>query len=41
MKKFDFTISGNRYNVEIKDFEDSIATIEVNWTTYEVEVHHQ
>ncbi len=41
MKKFDFSISGNKYNVEIKDFEDSVATISVNGTTYEVEVHQE
>ncbi len=41
MKKFDFTVAGNRYKVEVKDFEDSIATIEVNGTTYEVEVHQE
>jgi len=41
MKKFEFTISGNRYNVEVKDFEDSIATVQVNGTTYEVEIHQE
>ena len=41
MKKFEFTIAGNRYNVEVKDFEDSIATVNVNGTTYEVEVHQE
>ncbi|MCW3805395.1 biotin/lipoyl-containing protein [Plebeiibacterium marinum] len=41
MKKFEFTIAGNRYNVEIKDFEDSIAQINVNGTAYEVEVHQE
>lgn len=41
MKKFEFTVAGNRYNVEVKDFEDSLATIEVNGTTYEVEVHQE
>jgi biotin carboxyl carrier protein len=41
MKKFEFTVAGNRYSVEVKDFEDSIATIEVNGTTYEVEVHQE
>lgn len=41
MKKFEFTVAGNRYNVEVKDFEDAIATIEVNGTTYEVEVHQE
>ena len=39
MKKFDFTIKGHRYEVLIKNFEENIANIEVNGTTYEVEVH--
>ena len=39
MKKFEFTISGNKYEVEIKKFEESIAKIEVNGTPYKVEVH--
>ena len=38
MKKFKFKIRGNTYDVEIKDFEDNIAQIEVNGTMYEVEV---
>jgi len=38
MKKFKFKIHGNEYNVELKSFEDKIATIEVNGTSYEVEV---
>ncbi len=41
MKKFDFTVNGNKYNVEVKDFEDSLATIVVNGTTYEVEVRQE
>ncbi len=41
MKKFEFTIAGNRYDVVIKDFEDTIATVQVNGTTYEVEVHQE
>ena len=41
MKKFKFTIRGNEYNVEIKNFEDDIAKIEVNGTKYEVEVHQE
>jgi len=39
MKKFSFTINGNQYDVEIKDVEDNVAQIEVNGTTYEVEIH--
>jgi biotin carboxyl carrier protein len=41
MKKFDFTIRGNKYNVEIKSFEENIADIEVNGTSYKVEVHKE
>jgi len=38
MKKFKFIIRGNEYNVEIQSIEDEIAEIEVNGTTYQVEV---
>jgi biotin carboxyl carrier protein len=41
MKKFKFTIRGNEYEVEIKDFEDGIAKLEVNGTYYKVEVEKQ
>lgn len=41
MKKFKFTIRGNQYEVEIKDFEDGIAKLEVNGTYYKVEVEKQ
>lgn len=41
MKKFKFTIRGNEYEVEIKDFEDDIAKIEVNGTQYDVEIHQE
>ncbi len=41
MKKYDFSIAGNKYSVEVKDFEDSVATIAVNGTVYEVEVHQE
>jgi len=39
MKKFKFTIRGQEYDVEIKDFQGSNATIEVNGTSYDVDVH--
>lgn len=39
MKKFDFTIKGYKYEVLIKNFEKNVANIEVNGTSYEVEVH--
>ncbi|NOZ45934.1 MAG: acetyl-CoA carboxylase biotin carboxyl carrier protein subunit [Chlorobi bacterium] len=41
MRKFDFTIRGNKYNVEIKDFELNIVDIEVNGTPYKVEIHKE
>ncbi len=41
MKTFKFTISGNTYEVEIKNFEGTTANIEVNGTTYSVEVHRE
>ncbi|MCT4614191.1 MAG: acetyl-CoA carboxylase biotin carboxyl carrier protein subunit [Marinifilaceae bacterium] len=39
MKKFKFTIKGQQYDVEIKEFQDTNATIEVNGTSYDVDVH--
>ncbi len=39
MKKYKFTISGDAYDVHIQDLEDNVATIEVNGTKYEVEIH--
>ena len=41
MKKFDFTINGNSYSVHLKDYDDEIATLEVNGTEYLVEVKHE
>ncbi|UZH53951.1 hypothetical protein JRG66_07965 [Salinimicrobium tongyeongense] len=41
MKKFDFTINGNKYSVDIKEFEDEQATVHVNGTEYVVEVHQE
>ncbi len=41
MKKYKFTIRGNQYDVEIKNIDDNIAEIEVNGSTYEVEVHRE
>ncbi len=41
MKNFKFTISGNTYEVEIKNFEGTMADIEVNGTLYSVEVHRE
>jgi biotin carboxyl carrier protein len=41
MKKFNFTISGNKYNVNILNYENNIVELEVNGTKYEVEVENQ
>jgi glutaconyl-CoA/methylmalonyl-CoA decarboxylase subunit gamma len=41
MKKFQFTISGNKYDVELKRFEENIAEVEVNGTPYTVELHRE
>ncbi len=41
MKKFDFTIKGNKYSTTIKDIEDNIATIEVNGSEFKVEIHQE
>ncbi len=41
MKNYKFTVNGNKYEVEILDIDGSMATIEVNGTTYNVEIHHE
>lgn len=41
MKNFKFTISGNKYEVNIENFEGNIAELEVNGTKYKVEVEHE
>ncbi len=38
MKSFKFTIKGHDYEVEVKNFEERTAEIEVNGTLYEVEI---
>ena len=38
MRRYSFTISGNKYNVEIKSVEERLAEVEVNGTTYQVEL---
>jgi biotin carboxyl carrier protein len=38
MKNYKFTINDNKYSVDIVDIEDQIATIEVNGTSYQVEM---
>lgn len=41
MKHFKFVINGNQYEVNIKEFGNSIANLEVNGTPFKVEVEHQ
>ena len=41
MKKFNFKIRGNEYGVHIKSIEDNIAHIEVNGTSYDVEIEQE
>ncbi|WP_291861859.1 biotin/lipoyl-containing protein [Marinilabilia sp.] len=41
MKKFDFSINGNKYHVHIKDIDDDIASVEVNGTSYSVELQQE
>lgn len=38
MKKFKFTIRGNKYDVELQSIEDNVAEIEVNGSLYQVEI---
>ena len=38
MKKFKFTINGSQYDVDINNIEDNIAEVEVNGTSYHVEI---
>lgn len=38
MKKYKFTINGNRYDVEIQNVEDNIVEVEVNGSKYQVEI---
>ena len=41
MKRYKFTISGNDYDVHIKDIEDNVAEVDVNGTLYEVTLHNE
>ncbi|MCB9474136.1 MAG: biotin attachment protein [Candidatus Delongbacteria bacterium] len=41
MKKFDFTIHGNRYQVQIQSIEDNQALVLVNGSEYAVEIHDE
>lgn len=38
MKEYKYTINGNIYNVKINDIDDNIADVEVNGTSYKVEM---
>ncbi len=38
MRKYKFTIHGNEYEVHIKNVEDNVIDLEVNGSSYEVEV---
>lgn len=41
MKKFEFTIKGNKYHVNVKEAEeDNVVKVEVNGTEYDVEIEH-
>jgi glutaconyl-CoA/methylmalonyl-CoA decarboxylase subunit gamma len=41
MKKFKFKIKGHDYDVEMINFEENIAKIDVNGTIYEVEIQRE
>ncbi len=41
MREYDFNIRGNDYHVELQNFEDNIAWIEVNGTRFKVEVKQE
>jgi glutaconyl-CoA/methylmalonyl-CoA decarboxylase subunit gamma len=41
MKKFKFKIKGHDYDVEMIDFEENIARMDVNGTIYEVEIQRE
>jgi biotin carboxyl carrier protein len=41
MKKFDFNINGNDYNVHIRSIEGDMAKLEVNGTPYTVQIKQE
>lgn len=41
MKQFKFTINGNEYNVDVQQFEENVATVEVNGTVYSVQLQKE
>lgn len=38
MKQYKYKINGNLYNVTVNDVEDNIANVEVNGTSYKIEL---
>lgn len=38
MKQYKYKINGNLYNVTVNDVEDNVANVEVNGTSYKVEL---
>lgn len=38
MKQYKYKINGNLYNVTVNDIEDNVASVEVNGTSYKVEL---
>lgn len=41
MKEYKYTINGNKYDVEIKDIVENIATVTVNGESYSVEMEKE
>lgn len=41
MKKYQFEINGNKYDVKIKSFEEDIVSLEVNGTPYDVKLKQE
>lgn len=41
MKEYKYTINGNKYDVEIKDIVENVATVTVNGETYSVEMEKE
>lgn len=41
MKEYKYTINGNKYDVEINDIVENIATVTVNGETYSVEMEKE
>ncbi|MFW5822951.1 MAG: biotin/lipoyl-containing protein, partial [Tangfeifania sp.] len=41
MKRYKFTISGNDYEVHIRDMEENVAEVDVNGTIYQVEINSE